>query len=150
MLVRYPTAMREYDEDRELMGYVWRNYPQIVRPHECVASAERVREELPPELRDEYWQHAGECRRLIGESRERDRRASVNGSLLISNPILPSMRPVLVAAVSLAHRVLEKEAFQRKFLPHRDRVSIHRCARCERILVNEKSRQCLWCGYNWH
>jgi hypothetical protein len=142
--------MREYDDERELMGYVWRNYPQIVRPHQCVPSAERVRDELPPELRAEYWQHAVECQRLINESRDRDERASGDGRTLISMPILPEMRPELLAAVSLAHGELEKQEFWNRFLPHKDQVSIHRCARCKRILVNEKSRQCLWCGYNWH
>ena len=141
----YPTAMREYDEERELMGYVWRNYPQIVRPLECVASPECVRDQLPPELREEYWQHAVECLRLVHESRERGERLSMEIS-----PILPEMRPELLAAVSLAHKELEKQAFWNKFLPHKDQVSIHRCARCQRILVNQKSRQCLWCGYDWH
>src|SRR5687768_10006439 len=62
---RYPRAMREYDEDRELMGYVWRNYRQIMRPHECVATDEQVRDALPPDLREEYWEHAIESRRVI-------------------------------------------------------------------------------------
>ena len=46
-----PVAKREYDDERQLMAYVWRNYPHIVRAHECVASPERERDELPPELR---------------------------------------------------------------------------------------------------
>jgi len=142
--------MREYDDEQELMGYVWRNYPQIVRPHQCVASAERVRDELPPGMRDEYWEHAVECRRIIEESRERDRRASGNDQVVMSKPVLPVMRPELLAAVSLAHEELEKQEFWSRFLPHKDHVSIHRCARCRRILVNEKSRQCLWCGDDWH
>jgi hypothetical protein len=100
--------MREYDEDRELMGYVWRNNRQIMRPHECVAPAERVRDALPAELRDEYWAHAIECRRVIKESRERDRRASVDGCVVDSQPILPEMRPELLGAVSAAQKALEK------------------------------------------
>src|SRR5687767_7629704 len=129
MLVRYPTAMREYDDEEQLMGYVWRNYPQIVRPHECVASAERVRDELPPELRDEYWAHAVACRRIIDESQERDRRERA-----LSKPMLPKMRPELLAAVSLAHSKLERRAFWNAFGPHKDQVPIHRCTRCQRIL----------------
>jgi hypothetical protein len=142
--------MRDYDEEKELMGYVWRNYPQIVRPHECVASAERVRDELPPELRDEYLNHAVECRQIIEESRERDRRASVDGQVVDSQPILPKMRQELLAVVLCAHATLEKQTFWSRFLPHKDGVSIHRCSRCQRILVNDQSRQCLWCGYDWH
>ena len=142
--------MREYDEESELMGYVWRNYPEIVRPHECVATAERMRDHLPPELRDEYWAHALECQRVIEESHERDRRASDSTRLVISHPILPKARSELVTAILKAHKELEKQAFWEKFLPHKDRVSIHRCPRCQRILVNDKSRQCLWCGFDWH
>lgn len=138
-------AMREYDDERELMGYVWRNYPQIVRPHECVAPAEHVRDELSSDLRDEYWCHAVECRRIIRESYETGERLSMDIS-----PALPEMRPELLAAVLLVHQKLEKQAFWEKFLPHKDEVSIHRCTRCKRILVNEKSRQCLWCGHKWH
>jgi hypothetical protein len=141
---------RDYDDEQELMGYVWRNYPQIMRPHEGVTSRERVRDELPPELRDEYWAHACECRRLIEESRESDRRVSVNGQRVLSTPMLPRMRPELLAAVSQVMRDLEKRVFWERFLPHKDRVFVHRCARCDRILVNEKSRQCLWCGFDWH
>jgi hypothetical protein len=143
-------AKREYDDERQLMAYVWRNYPHIVRAHECVASPERERDELPPELREEYWQHAVECLRLIDESRARDKRDSRDGRLVISTPMLPRMRPELLAAVSLARRKLERQAFWDKFLPHKDQLSIHRCARCKRILVNEKTRQCLWCSYDWH
>lgn len=142
--------MREYDEEQEFMGYVWRNYPQIVRPRECVASAERVRDKLPPELRDKYWEHALECRRIIDESREADRRVSGKEQVMDTQPLLPQMRPELRAAVSVVYQELEKQAFWEKYLPRKDEVSIHRCAHCQRILVNEKSRQCLWCGSNWH
>jgi hypothetical protein len=142
--------MREYDDDNELMRYVWRNYPEIVRSYECVASAESLRDKLPPEIRDEYWEHAVECRRVIDASRERDRRASDDGQLTLSTAILPKMTPELGAAVSRARKELEKQAFWNRFLRHQDQVSIHRCARCQRILINEKSRQCLWCGYDWH
>jgi hypothetical protein len=60
------------------------------------------------------------------------------------------MRPELLAAVSTSHQTLEKQVFWEKFLPHKDRFSIHRCPRYQRILVNEKSRQCLWCGHYEH
>lgn len=134
--------MQEYDEERELMRYVWRNYRQIMPTDECIA--ERVRDVLPAELRYEYWAHI-ECRRAIEASRERDPWASC----CVSQPI-PEMRPELLDAVSAAHEALAKPLFWEKFLPHAGRVSIHRCPRCQRILVNEKSRQCLWCGHDWH
>ena len=128
------------------MGYVWRNYPHIMRPHECVPAAGRVRDALPPEFREEYWQHDCECRKLIHESRERSDRYTV----MDISPILPEMRPELLAVVWPVHQQLEKQIFWDKFLPHKDEVSIHRCAGCQRILVNDKTRQCLWCGHDWH
>jgi hypothetical protein len=148
--VSYPTAMREYDEDRELMGYVMRNYPQIVRRRDCVPSKERVRDELPVELRDEYWKHVLECERIRMETYETERRLSVNGSVMDILPIMPEMRPELAEAWSVAFTRLEKQAFWVNFLPHKDDVFIHRCARCQRVLVNEQTCQCLWCGAKWH
>jgi hypothetical protein len=142
--------MRDYDDERELMGYVFRNYPTIVRPRDCVPSAERVRDELPVELRDEYWEHAVECRRILEESRATEQRASVDGHVMDVTPIMPEMRPELAEAWPQAFKKLEKQAFWARFLPHKDNVSIHRCARYQRVLVNEKTRQCLWCGAKWH
>jgi hypothetical protein len=142
--------MREYDEDRALMGYVIRNYPQIVRARDCVPSAERVRDELPAELRNEYWDHVLECERIRKETYETEERLSINGSVMDIMPILPEMRPEPAEAWSVVFEKLEKQAFWARFLPHKDNVFIQRCARCERVLVNEKTRQCLWCGEKWH
>jgi hypothetical protein len=142
--------MRDYDDERELMGYVFRNYPTIVRPRDCVPSAERVRDELPAELRDEYWEHAVECQRILKDSRETEQRASIDGHVMDVTPIMPQMRPELAEAWSHAFMKLERQAFWARFLPHKNHVSVHRCARCRRVLVNEKSRQCLWCGSKWH
>ena len=136
-------AMREYDEEQELIWYVRRNYRQIMGPDESVA--DRVRDALPAELRDEYWAYI-ESERAFEESRERDPWG--NFGVVHSQPT--EMRPELLDAVSAAHEALAKPLFWEKFLPHVNRVSIHRCPRCQRILVNEKSRQCLWCGHDWH
>lgn len=144
IVASYPSAMKEYDEEQELMGYVWRNYCQIMRPDECIAK--RVRDALPAELRDEYWAYI-ECVRAIEESQERDPWARC--CVMDSQPI-PEMRPELLDAVSAAHEALMTPLFWEKFLPHARGMSINRCPRCQRILVNEKSRQCLWCGHDWH
>jgi hypothetical protein len=142
--------MRDYDDEREVMGYVFRNYPEIVRPRDCVPSAEGVRDALPAELRDEYWEHAVECQRMLKETRETEQRLSIDGGMMDITPIMPEMRPELAEAWSQAFEKLEKQTFCAKCLPHKDNVFIHRCARCQRVLVNKKTRQCLWCGAKWH
>lgn len=140
---------RPYDEQQELMSYVWRNYPEIVRPHECVASHEQIRDRLPAELRDEYWQHALECRNIIRGSRERDQQPSEEWDSMISMPILPSLRQELLELVMQIQHDLEIEFFKERFTPHQDQVTINRCPKCAKILINQKTRQCLWCGHDW-
>ena len=142
--------MRDHDDERELMGYVFRNYPEIVRPRDCMPSAERVRDELPADVRDEYWEHVLECRRIRNETYETEKRLSVSGGVMDIDPITPEMRPELAEAWSAAFKKLETQAFWTKFLPHKENIFIHRCAQCQRVLVNEKTRQCLWCGAKWH
>ena len=90
--------MRHYDDERELMGYVFRNFPEIVRPRDCMPSAERVRDELPAELRDEYWEHALEYQRIRNETYETEKRLLANGSVMDIDPITPELRPVLAEA----------------------------------------------------
>ena len=105
---------------------------------------------MPVGLRDEYWQHVLECERIRKETYETERRLSVNGSVIDILPIMPEMRPELADAWSVAFAKLEKQAFWAKFLAHKDDVFIHRCAQCQLVLVNEQTRQCLWCGVKWH
>lgn len=142
--------MRKYDEVSELMGYVWRNYPEIMRPHECAPSAEMICEELPEELREEYWRHAMECRRIVEESRKADRTYSSRGGVRVSTPDLPETRPELTRAFHTAFENLQRKIFWSKFEPYEDQVAVNRCDRCGRILVCGESRQCLWCGHDWH
>jgi len=132
------------------MGYVVRNYPEIVGRRDCMPSADGLHDELPVELRDEYWEHILECERIRKETYETERRLSVNGSVMDIMPTLPEMRRELAEAWSVAFAKLEKQAFWAKFLPHKGNVFIHRCARCQRVLVNDKTRQCLWCGAKRH
>ncbi len=143
-----PGSRREYDEEEAFMSYVWRSYPEIMRPHQCVASAEQVCEKLPPEFRDEYWQHASECRKLVHESVERDKQASNDEEVITSMPLLPSLRPELLDLSFPISQELEKQLFWKLFLPHQDQVSINRCPNCEKILFNDKTRQCLWCKHD--
>ena len=140
----------DYSEEDALMAYVWRNYPDIMRPDECVPTDAAVRDQLPPELRDEYWLWAMECSRIVAESMAEDQRLSKDGTVVDSEPILPEMRPELGTAVNPIFFRLRWQVFQERLRLHQDRVTIARCPRCNRILINEHSRQCLWCRFDWH
>ncbi|WDI42184.1 hypothetical protein [Bremerella sp. P1] len=142
--------MREYDEQRALMTYVWRNYPELVRPHQCLPSSEAIRDALPADARDAYWQHTLECRRIVADSIAEDVRESRNGYIVHMTPMLPQLSPELLELVTPITERLEIEAFWEMFRPHQSQVSINRCPECSRILINEKTRQCLSCGHDWH
>jgi hypothetical protein len=141
---------KEYNEEDALKGYVWQNYPEIVRHRDCMPSPEMIRQQLPLEFQDEYWEYRLECRRIIVESASEDERLAKAGRVQETTPMLPEMRPELLAVVWPVFRELENKAFWEKFKPHQSVVSIARCGRCKKILVNDMSRQCLWCGHDWH
>jgi hypothetical protein len=138
-----------YNEEEALMGYVWRNYPDLIRPHECLPKDETICQQLPPELREEYRQYVAECNRILTETAE-DERLSKDDSVWEIEPCLPDTSPEIAAAVGPIYAKLRRQLFQERFRPYQDRVTIARCPRCNRILINAKSRQCLWCGFDWH
>jgi hypothetical protein len=43
-----------------------------------------------------------------------------------------------------------RKACDRVLTEHGDEVFINRCARCGRIVARPTSKQCLWCGHDWH
>lgn len=38
----------------------------------------------------------------------------------------------------------------RLFNEHSSEIHVSRCSNCQRIVKTPKSKQCLWCGYDWH
>jgi hypothetical protein len=142
--------MRHYDEDQEIMRYVWRNYPDLLKPHQCVASTEQVCTELQPELRDEYRGHMLECRRVAQEAAENDKAASGEGYSQTSMPLLPELSSEFTALLVGIYQKLEKENFRRLLEPLQAQFKFYRCPCCQKILINERTRQCYYCGHDCH
>ena len=118
---------RPYDENEERKRYVWRHFPDAVRPHQCIPHRDAVAAELPPEHREaflDYYESIGTF-----------------GSFSPLSPELESL-------VSRIQTDIETANFDAA-IGNRD-FDIHRCAKCSRILQSPESRQCLWCGYDWH
>lgn len=117
-------ASQQYDETEAIKSYVWRNYPEISRPHECLADGEAVIRLLPERLKTVYRESL----------KQRELNAAITGD-----------DAAIIMAVLTQ---LETERFFRMV----DVNSLHiaRCPKCQKVLVNEKSRQCLHCGFDWH
>ncbi|NBD13756.1 hypothetical protein [Corallococcus silvisoli] len=58
--------------------------------------------------------------------------------------------PAVLAALEEGREALLRRMRDRVLKEHADVVFIHRCPRCERIVETPRSRQCLWCGHDWH
>ncbi len=92
----------DYDDERELMGYVFRNFPEIVRFWECHPSTEGVRDQLPLGMRDAYMEHEAECQRIFDAlPKQRYPWPLVTPRL----PKMPVMHPELCAAVSYLRKM---------------------------------------------
>jgi hypothetical protein len=141
----------EYNENGALKQYVWRNYRELVRPHECFPSAELIRDRLPSELRDEFWAHILECRAIGDKASEFVREMEAKeGGVCDVMPSFPEMSSGLSRLVVAIISEFETRTFQKVLDANRGRIVIHRCSRCNRILIGPHSEQCLWCGYDWH
>lgn len=115
----------EYDDDRELTRYIWRNYLRFLSPEESLAykallgtvKAETATPKMRRRLR-EHWGH-------------------------VDDPDVVSM----FADGSDAFRDRVRDRILRD---HSDAILINRCSECSKIVVTPEARQCLWCGHNWH
>jgi hypothetical protein len=140
-----------YNEIEALKQYVWKNYPEICKPHECLPSPEYIRDRLPNQMRDEYWRHVLECQDILERRGESDKKMSEEtGGCVITMPILPQMNPSMVQEFISIFNEYKTKAFKYIFDKNSENIFIHRCGRCNRILVSPKSQQCLWCGFDWH
>jgi hypothetical protein len=135
---------REYDEHRELMVYVWQNYPDISNPLQCTHSEEEICQRLPGDLQKECSQY------LKAKSDALDEDIPGLGPAFETSDSLPEMSPELHAAYTAAFFELQYEAFTEQFRPHEARVHIACCPKCDKILASPLARQCFWCGHDWH
>jgi hypothetical protein len=141
----------EYDENRELKTYVWRNYPEIVRPNECFPPSEWIRDHLPGELSKEFLAYLAECD-AIREQQQASESTWCDevGCVVDSEPDIPKMSPELMKCVGAIIKEFEDQLMSKVLAANNTRIVICRCCRCNRVLKSPKSQQCLWCGYDWH
>ena len=115
-----PTDLSD-EEIEAIKRYVWRNYPEICRPLECMPDGESIIRNLPECMRQEFR----EC--IEGNREPQEGEAGV-----------------IVRVVTQ----LETEKFFQ--LVDVESLEIARCRECGNILVNDNSQQCLKCGLDWH
>jgi hypothetical protein len=109
------------DEIEAIKSYVWRNYPEICRPHDCVPDRESIIHSLPECMR----QDLRDC--IEGNREPQEAEAGV------------IMRVVTMLETEKFFQLVDVES-----------LTIARCRECGTILVNDKSQQCLKCGLDWH
>lgn len=117
-------ARPSYDEMESIKRYVWRNFPDVCKPHECLPSCEDILQLLPDPLKTFY--------------RERLRNRELNEEFAEADAA------IIVAVVT----ELETKRFLEKV--DVESLQIPRCPACRKVLIHENSRQCLHCGLDWH
>lgn len=117
-------ANQQYDETEALKKYVWRNFPELCKPSDCLPAREEVVQLLPERLKP-----------VFRESLEHDN---------LQEAVSEDDAAIFVDAVTQ----LETQAFHR--IVDVNALEIARCPKCEKVLVNKKSRQCLHCSFDWH
>ena len=115
-----PTNLSD-DEIEAIKSYVWQNCPEICRPHECVPDRESIIRNLPECMR----QDLREC--IEGNREPQEGEAGV------------IMRVVTKLETEKFFQLIDFESLE-----------IARCRECGNILINDKSKQCLRCGLDWH
>jgi hypothetical protein len=139
-----------YNEDEALKFYIWRNYPEIARPHECLPSFEWIRDNLPSELREEYWTHVAECRAIREKTTALEKQSREESAKVLEiMRSFPEMKIGLAALVVALVARYETMILKERVAASGATIVICRCTRCNRILVSAKSRQCLGCGHVW-
>jgi hypothetical protein len=121
------TDVWAYDEEQELTRYLWDNYHELFTPQEQQLSRVIVARELS------------------------EQRTSSNRRV---NPLdYPGtffQDALLNQALSPGAAQIRQQAALRVLLSQRERITITRCPRCQRIVKRLHSLQCYWCGLDWH
>lgn len=114
-----------YDDDRALTAYIWRNYLRFLSPDEFLgykaligtAKAESASPTMARWLR-EHWGHVDDA----------------------------NVAPMFAEGAD----AFRDRARDRMLRDHADDVFVNRCAECCKIVTSPEARQCLWCGHDWH
>jgi hypothetical protein len=117
-----------YNELNVLTGYIWKNFRDLMTAdEELAARAFTVEGKLEP------FRSAARVPTSLARERKK-----YQGSSFVDQALKAGMNQ-----------------FQRDF---RDRIlketpegfMINRCPSCQRVVVSPYSKQCLWCGHDWH
>jgi hypothetical protein len=114
-----------YNDEREFTLYVWHNYQHLLTAEEF-----KVWNAVVAEQKAE-----GASPALARAIRER---------------FVPQDDPQVAQAIAGGFALFQQRARDRMLAAHSNEVIINRCARCQRIVARPRSRQCLWCGHDWH
>jgi hypothetical protein len=115
----------EYDEERELTGYVWEYFSHLLTPWERqVGIAIMWRQKAashPPDVGHQLaikWGHADD--------------AEVN------------------AALADGYEAFRRRVCARALAEAGGPLPVNRCPQCNRVVRTPQARQCFWCGCDWH
>ena len=115
----------EYDEERELTRYVWDYFSHLMTKFE----------------RRVGWA-------IIG----RQKVASIGADS--SNPLMARWGhtddPEVNAALAVGPEVYRRRVCSRVLTQAGAEVFVNRCPECTRVVRTPQSRQCFWCGHDWH
>ena len=114
-----------YDDDAELTKYIWNNYRDLLTDLERLAD-----------------------RAVMAEQKASD--SDERMAKILREGWGSRDDPRVVEALKDGPEVFRGRVRKRVLAEHADQVIVNRCPSCQRIVATPKSRQCLWCGEDWH
>lgn len=114
---------REYDEQRELHNYVWRNYGHALTEREQALYDAAIRALKKLGSSHPFSRHT--ARHYFDD-------ADVS------------------AVVARGLDTYQSECCERLLRDYAKEIFINRCERCARIVVSPVACVCLWCGHKWY
>jgi hypothetical protein len=113
---------REYEEERELYRYIWRNYGHALTQRE-------------------HALHRAAIIELKAQSAPGYRHLPIPGRFYDDE---------VAAIVRCGLDRYEKQCCERLLRDHSTEIYINRCDRCDHIVVSPVACICLWCGHRWY
>ena len=119
-------VQRQYDEEFELLRYVWRNYHHLRTERECALREAAILE-------------------------TKARQALSSGSAEGYRDMAGYFLDAEVAAIADSGLdSFDRLCCRRILQDYVDDIYINRCEHCGRIVVSPIACTCLWCGHNWY
>ncbi len=115
----------DYDEDAELIEYIWHNYLHLLTDLELLANRSIYAEK-------KAQQTSGVIAKLLLEKW---------GNL---------DNPLVIVALKDGPDEFRRRVCERILTNSANKIYINRCPNCERVANTPKARQCFWCSHDWH